>query len=126
VGKSSLRPDISHSDIHVANAEACSRPQGPVGCLGALRGLLNTTGLQETVDMRWNGTGVFASTDVTVRLINALIEFGNSSVPKLYGAPIVVENKTVGESARLALGTNSSFLRTVVNAGFPRHTKRPE
>jgi len=114
----SLRPDISHSDIRVANAEACSKSKDPVGCLGALGGLFNTTGLQETVDMRWNGTGVFASTDVTVKLITAPIEFGNSSVPKLYGVPIVVENKTVGDSAGLALGTNSSFLRAVVNAGL--------
>jgi len=114
----SLRPDVSHRDIHVVNAEACLKSRDPVGCLGALGGLFNTTGLQETVDMRWNGTGGFPSTDVTVRLINAPIEFGNSSVPKLYGVPIVVENKTVGDSAGLALGTNSSFLRAVVNAGL--------
>jgi len=68
--------------------------------------------------MRWNGTGGFASTDVTVKLINTPIEFGNSSVPKLYGVPVVVENKTVGDSAGLALGVNSSFLRAVVNAGL--------
>jgi len=68
--------------------------------------------------MRWNGTGVFGSTDVTVKLINTFIEFGNSSVPKLYGVPVVVENKTVGDSAGLALGAGSSFLRAVINAGL--------
>ncbi|PUU83262.1 hypothetical protein B9Z19DRAFT_1119681 [Tuber borchii] len=114
----SLRPDVSRSDIHVANTEACSRSQDPAGCLGALGGLFNTTGLRETIDMRWNGTGVFASTDVTVKLINTFIEFGNSSVPKLYGVPVVVENNTVGDSAGLALGVGSSFLRAVVNAGL--------
>lgn len=68
--------------------------------------------------MKWNGTGVFASTDVTVKLINTFIEFGNSSVPKLYGVPAVVENTTVGRSAGLALGVGSSFLRAVVNSGL--------
>ncbi|RPA95466.1 hypothetical protein L873DRAFT_1792227 [Choiromyces venosus 120613-1] len=111
----SLRPDLHRGDIHVLNQDSCSRSQDPVGCLGARGGLFNTSGLEETVDLKWNGTDHFEGADPTVKLINTFIDFGDKSVPKLYGVPVVVENKTVNDSAGLALGLNSSFLRTLVN-----------